>query len=316
MMQLVAEFTWSEVFSIEKTNKNTLLKKVIRIFSYYSLALSLKKKYKQYDLCLFIGEFRSSWMQLSATLTNPNNKYLLDDGDITISVQKKYLTNNKNHPFVFDGTIKSFAKSILYLPVLLQKKSKEKLRLFTAFNLTPIGNQVIEKNNYSFTINKYSSNKIKTNLVYYFGSKYSEAKLIGQEIEIDFLRKVFSCYVLENVRYIPHRDDSVEKLNAIRKLGATILEIDLPAEIYLLRSEIEPLVICGACTTVLSNAKKITPEIKIQSFLLPLHHIKDVNLREDIERSYENLAELKVDVIDTYKTNFIMAKLPLLTRSS
>ena len=292
-------FPWSDVTYVNRVYFNKNYHWITRAAKHYFISLSAKIKFKGVNTCIFIGEFRSYWMHLVTCTLNPDQRYLLDDGSISISIQKNYLSKNKSHPFEFALNIRNIAKLLIYHPILILNRNKT-WNLFTSFDTPPNQKQIIEINNYEHLKSNHNPSNFSEKFIYYFGSKYSESKIITFESEINFLKKIYQFHKTKNlpIKYIPHREDSRNKIDAIKNLGYLIEEIEVPAEIFILENSSRIEIISGAYTTVLNNAKKIFPEIEILSFILPIDKTLDKKIKSGIENSYENLRKLGINTIN------------------
>lgn len=300
ILKILNYYPWTEIHFIDTIKKrNSKIAHLVSIIKIYTLSLNLKFKFRNANSCIFAGDFRARWMHLVTNIINPNKKYLMDDGAISIHIQNNYLAKDINHPFPAPNSIYDILLLIIYLPSIISNK-KLKWNFFTSFDITPIAGQIIEKNSYEFISTKSKSYKNQKDIVYYFGSKYSESNIVSINEELNFLSKIYEHYSNRNLTsiYIPHRDDSENKINAIKIIGFEIMKIDVPAEIFILTSTEQPKIISGAYTTVLNNAKKIFPDMEIESFRLPIKKIFNEQLIDEIEGSYFNLQNLGVKIID------------------
>lgn len=260
---------------------------------------------------LFIGEFRSLWMRKIRSVISPKVTYLVDDGNITLQMQDIYFSKT-----MFDLTLvesmrtyglvakaKAFIKEVLLLQLKSKNMSKVPINLFTVFNILPVDGQIVKKNKFVYFRGlQKQSGIVEERKVYYFGSKYSEAGVLSQKDELSFLKSCFGFFLTKKIPvvYIPHRDDSDEKIGLISSYeGVEVKRLHMPAELYMLIAKRRPIFIAGAYSTALHNLPILYSFKVVYSFALPFHLIAS-RFRVEIMKSYKNLIEQGVEVIDFY----------------
>lgn len=303
--ELIWKYSWSEVLEFYIPCNGNVFLNLLRTLKFI---LSLKRvalRYRKRANKIFIGEFRSGWMHVFRSYLQSRETFLLDDGDITIIVQEFYFRNGKYIPFnlqwSFSSSFKDTVKFFYYLPFLpgLKYIQNEIINLFTIFDLDPLEGQSVIKNDLSLFRPKVLK-KSKEKVVYYLGSKYSEAGVLMMKDEVEFVKKITKYYKEKGVNfcYISHRDDSTEKLNEIQEVcDVNIRTLGLPIELYFLKSNTYPMYVAGAYSTALYSLNKILPECGISSFKLPSDRINE-KFRKDVELSYRKISENKIEVIN------------------
>ncbi len=201
-----------------------------------------------------IGDFRSK-IACNLFLANRSKERIyMDDGAATIVTQIDHIQNG------------------IYAPQLRSKRQ----RIFQSFydfffnfkyselscpNLYSFftGNNLLKKGQINYRTPKELINKDKIhNTCFFFGSKYSESGLMNLDNEISCLCQIKDYYHRNNINffYIPHRDESEDKLFKIKKLGINIKVLDVPAETYFENSEKIPDHISACWSTVVYSVGK------------------------------------------------------------
>lgn len=262
--------------------------------------LIIEKNFKNKISNLYIGEFRYPFMHLARVAVRANNVYLLDDGAASVKVINCYIDKNLNYPFDTlypKNKFKSLIFQLIYKRYLDIEVLSQKITVLSAFAQKESQNIKILnfKNIKSIWKSSYVYNR---NLVYFFGSKYSEAGIINYDYEITFLTGVKDFYFRRNqeVIYFAHRDESDDKLSFLNEdLGFIVVKPNLIAELYFFEIESLPIEFSGAYTSVLNNLRVIFPEISIRSFRIKSSEINNKH-RYAIEHIYEYYNDLDIPI--------------------
>lgn len=247
---------------------------------------------------LFIGEFRSQWMHYIRTATLPGKTILMDDGAATVTVKRNFLDKKNYFPTIVlnrKNFFKETFKNILYWRFLKRDALQSKIYLASAFfvsdSLYPI-----DFSNLKELLGKVANSTSKR--VLFFGSKYSEAKIISLKYELEFIRRVknyYSNYGCDFI-YCAHRDESKEKLEIIeREIDLRVLISDLPAEVLIIQNSNSIVEISSAYSSVLNNAKMIIPEVDVRAFHLNPEEIS-LRHRNDILLVYKHFEREGISV--------------------
>ena len=303
----VALFAWDLILEYPSADNGNKISRLSNEIKFIQRTASTQKNVNY----LFIGEFRSLWMRKIRSTISPRVTYLVDDGDITLTMQDIYFRENIFDVSLFESMrtsalaakAKAFVKEVLFLQLKSKDMTKVPINLFTVFNICPVDGQIVEKNKFfHFSGLQKQSRIVDEKRVFYFGSKYSEAGVLTKENELSFLMSSFSFFLTKKIPvvYIPHRDDSDEKIRLISSCeGVEIKSLHMPAELYMLITKTRPMFIAGAYTTVLNNLPLLCTFRGVYSFALPFHLIAS-RFRGEIMKSYMNLIDQGVEVIDFY----------------
>lgn len=309
LKKLIPLFSWDRIINLGKPKEGVLIKAVLGIWTLFFL----RRTFRNYAEKLFIGDFRFDWMSYARCAIRPARTILLDDGAATVTVHERYFQRGIYWPETNHKGLKGLVKKLLYTPYYDSHIASTPIDVFTCYNLRPSRSQVIIKNEYSLLKKKTLRSAVKNHQAFYLGSKYSEAKIMSLANELFFLKLCFEFYLRRNVNvsYIPHRDDSPEKLDAIKKLGVEIRHLGVPAEIYFSTTTEMPLYVGGAYTSALNNLKKMFEELLFHSFVLPpdlLHQ----NHQENVASAYNNVQRDGIELV--YIENYIQGRAPEKTR--
>ena len=268
----------------------------------FFLLKSLQRENKIYHR-VFIGEYRSFHMRKFFDVLNPQECYLLDDGNITISMVK-YISKQKDQYYF--GGIRGKIKELLYgMEALYLGLTKYKIRrdisVFTCFNIVDNNGVKVIKHNFEYFKSSSDSNFVH-DVVYFYGSNLKELG-ITYALEVHYLQYVIDYYNDINLElvYIPHRRDARDKLEMIKnRLNVKIKKNTYPAEIELILDKIQPRHICSFVSSVLITLPSIYDFESVISFFFPLDSISSEKYRTEL-----------IDIKEEYKKNIKIVEIPL-----
>ena len=201
---------------------------------------------KTYD-SIYVGDYRSKWMKFIYKL-NSNTIIFLDDGAATINF---YNAINK-------GIIKIDRPFSLLTSLGIESTDK--------VDVIAIKNTLIQKN------------KINNKIIF-IGMGLVEAGYMDEYDYILALEFVFNQFKGFEIEYIPHRIESINKLDLLMKnYPLKINEIDVSIEEYLLSLDECPEKLCSFYSTALINLANTISGPEIVSF-----NFNKSKLRVDIQ---------------------------------
>lgn len=267
IIDLVDDY-WEKVYIInKKTNKTDSL------MSFLTDIVFLSFKYRGKVNRYFFGEYRNPDMAIFGEIVKPHDKILLDDGSFTITAQKKYIQYG----------MQPFSKSIKGKFFNLISKGYRAPNLYSFFDLDRF--LVTGQVNY-FEALARKNICLKKGLVYFFGSKFTESGSMRAVDEMTVLSKVINFYAEFHLCYIPHRDESEGKIEAIEKLGYEIKELAGPAETYFDKIEAMPQIVISYYSTVLYSCFIRFKNVAITTVDVQSHLIRE-NDRINAKEVYE-----------------------------
>ena len=250
-------YEWEEIIDIEYSKSSSILK-------YINLVKYLKKYTYKY---LFIPK-----LEVVPKLVIPNVEkekvFLLDDGVMTISLYENNLKTNKLNKYDF--------KELRFMFFGMKIKIKDKINLFTYFDLEPINKIEIVKNNLTFLKKTYlEGTSVDDSTIYFLG--HPSSKYISDE---DYLKSVHNLIKTSNKKivYIPHRGESKEMKSIFHSIENTmfsVVDINMPVELYFLENKIHPSHIISYYSTALITLKIIYQECQVDFVTIDIS--KDIN---------------------------------------
>lgn len=303
-LTLLRDFSaWKEVIEIEASYSTRLSNLKLLFF-----LNKVKSKYANLDK-IFIGEYRS-WVQREyCNVLNPNECFVLDDGNMALELQKTYIPFGRY--FYFGATeqqqhFERFQHKILSKLLLRQKGSERKdFNLFTCFNLMPYSpKQTVIKHSFEYLKREAQQKDVLKNTVYFFGSNLSELDLMSKEEEKKLLKSILEYFKNRNINmvYLPHRRESSHKLDYIQNtLGIQLRYSKYPAEIEFVMMDKLPQYLASILSTALHTVSKIATFDEVIAFKMSYDKINEVYL-EDIATTYEEYHKT-MKVIDLNELN-------------
>ena len=242
---------------------------------------------------IFIGAYRSWYHRIFWDILAPKEKYVLDDGNITIELQKRYLPTGKYYDLSkgFKKGLKQVSFKLISLFFYTGKNDFHKnFHLFTCFDLAPYNKiQKVIKNKFSFIKNNSKKKYVDESKICFFGGNLSDLNLLSRDLELSLLEIVINYYKSKNKElvYIPHRREMVEKLELIRnKFNIDFITFSYPAEIEFLLMETHPYGIASFVSTALFTVSKMFDFGSVEAFYLPMDAIAEA-YRQDIISVYD-----------------------------
>lgn len=214
----IVEDHWQGEFFFH-TIRNSRTKYYFFILIIFKLYIKLRKFNINY---IFIGEFRSIWMQILRNILKSKNSWMVDDGMSTITIAN-YLNERRY------STIPLIYKFNNFL--------NQPINIYSLYENLNIKNNAItiRKNNLNFLKNLKKDQEYDQNNFYFFGQKLYEINTLTLDNEVNLLIEI-KQYVREhldlNMIYISHRGDSEEKLKILRDKKIKIIHPSLPSEIF------------------------------------------------------------------------------------
>lgn len=247
---LISLFKWDNIMNIEYSRSSSMLK-------YIALVKDLKQYSYNY---IFISK-----LEVVPKIVIPNvikkKVFLLDDGTLTLPIYEKHIKTNKLNRYDF--------KELRFLLFGLKIKIRDKINLFTYFDLEPVHGIEVIKNELTYLKDTYLKNATKDNNVIYFIGQATYG-IIGIDSYIGNLEKIMRKN--KKVIYIPHRAETEKaliRLSAIEGPLFTIKEIGIPIELYFLQNSIYPTSLISYYSTALTTLGIIYNECDVKAIQIP-----------------------------------------------
>lgn len=251
-------------------------KYVDTLFNLFTL-LRLRQRYKNKVRKYFYGEIRDLEMNVLGRMLEPDDMVLLDDGAFTIVAQLEFIKKSKL-PYN-----KDVGEAYLYNRFFNLDLNRLKVpNLFSSFYLDQ---HLIEGQVNYFRPQTKRDIKIQNNDIYYFGSKFSEAGILSLQDELKLIENICQRYADKKIFYIPHRDESSQKLDKIKALGAEIKALGKPAEMFFDETLSMPFLVASCYSTVLYSCYSRFNNVQLQSYDI-LQYISNPLIRQNVENVY------------------------------
>lgn len=242
MQNILNSYQWKEIIEIPYSKNSSFLQ-------YIKLVKYLKAHTYKY---IFTAKLEIVPKIVIANTTK-EKVFLLDDGTLTIDIYEKQIKLNKINKYDL--------KELRFLPFGLKIKIRDIINLFTYFDLKPIGNMEIFKNELIFLRTTHLENANKDDDVIYFLGQPAQ-RYVDDE---DYINSIFNLIKLHNKKifYIPHRGESAKIKDIFLSANNPMLEVlntNMPIELYFLENKIYPLHFIAYYTTALITLNFMYPK--------------------------------------------------------
>jgi hypothetical protein len=235
------------------------------IFDYIKIMMSTVRYLFTNVDNVFIGNYDSRFLNLIMKQFNRKKIILLDDGSKTISIQNKFVEKNKYYD------------------------------MFTMYDIEPILNQHIYKNDYNSIRSLCQSREKNNQDILFLGMKLSEIGIITEEYYLKLISKISRYYKDKNIIYIPHRGESNSKISLVKNYKNIVIKyIEYPVELYGLYEDTIPGKVVSFYSTALLTIKNI---YKIEAECLNFNYSKSM-YKDDIDSIYNYYIDY-LKVLDT-----------------
>lgn len=267
MKSLLETVKFDKVIHVEEAFRS-------KYFKYVKLIKDLKQQEYNY---IFVGELGISYKTIIAN-TEKKKVFLLDDGTATIEYYNKFIRHDKYNKYNF--------REIRFLFSGLKFKVKDKINLFTYFDLEPVHGIDVIRNDLSYLKSNYMKEaKRDDNVIYFIGQPVDGFMDIGfYRDSIEELIKRFNKRII----YVPHRSEGQEQQDTLSLIYSdlfTIKKPDMPLELYFLENNIYPTHIISYLSTALITLSIIYENCKVDFIKIPKSSINKKRI-ERIENCY------------------------------
>ncbi|TAL60203.1 MAG: hypothetical protein EPN85_07685 [Bacteroidetes bacterium] len=277
---------WKEIYFInedlEALKKHEENFKKRRLFAVFRKAASnfskIKKIVKQFERVdnLIVGYYLNLENLHVMNSVKFNKLYLLDDGVATIDINNRRKNNwsffkNQSWELYFKMAFKKYFLNY-------RIKHPPAACFFTIYDIKQGLNDQVIRHTYK-EVKKQIKGLSKTDEVFFLGGSYSEVhpEMLIETEYFDYLSKISNYFKPKHLIYVPHKDESSEKLERIKSdLNITVRVIELPIELFLLNQKEMPKTISGMTTSALPNCKEIFGE-EIEIVAIKINSEKVVN---------------------------------------
>jgi len=268
-------YKWDEIIDIEYSKHSSLLR-------YVELIKYLKNYIYKY---IFISKLEVVPKAIIANVKK-EKVFLLDDGGLTVTIYDKFIKTNKLNKYDF--------KELRFLFFGLKIKIRDKINLFTYFDLSPVNGIEIVKNKLTF-LNKNSKDiKKDANIIYFLGQPLSS--IMDDKTYRNSLESIIAKYK-KKVIYIPHRGETQDKIKYLSKLDTSMFSIQnigMPVELFFLDNKIYPYHIMSYYSTALTTLDLIFQDTIINYIKVPENSGNKIVFDKTLRRYYGLFDEDKI----------------------
>ncbi len=267
--KIASLYKWDKIIRV-----NSNLKKS-KYMEYVKLIKDLKNYKYNY---VFFGNFTSIYKIIISNIKK-ENLYLVDDGTATINIYKNILIENKVNKFSF--------KQLRFFIIGLKTKIKDKINLFTYFDLPYDKRFIIVKNDLNYFKSKLDINSNKENNIIFLGQPLTTSGFIEQ---IDYLNCMEAIKKMNNKKiiYIPHRFEKIsDKFKEFEDEDFEIMNIDVPVELYFINNNISPMHMMSFCTSATFVLEKMYGDLLFESIVIPKNRF--LKKQKEFEGCYNSL---------------------------
>ncbi|PMO41110.1 hypothetical protein BCT11_12775 [Vibrio sp. 10N.222.52.B12] len=261
----------------------------------YSFFFMIKMRRMPISKRFIIGDFRSKVACNFFLANRAKERVYMDDGAATIVTQLDYIQKGIYAPKLRSKRQKVFQRfyDFVFNFKYSELKCPNLYSFFAGEGLLRLGQKNLRKP--KPLIRKEKLN----NTCFFFGSKYSESRIMLLEDEIESLRQISEYYQHKNIDffYIPHRDESKEKLSIIRDLNIKIKDLGVPAETYFSSTKSIPSHIAACWSTVIYSIGKAYELESVISFDILSKMKKEGATRERAKTVYQFYQQSGIDII-------------------
>lgn len=236
---------------------------------------------------VFIGDYRVDYLRNFPNLVQCQNVYLIDDGNGSIRLFKTINEHQMNSVYNYPYGLRSYILKIIKKIFGVYATDRYIPKFFTVYDFQEPSVENVIRNRYSYLANMSKNSKI-VDEVFFIGTSLVEGQVMNYDAYNDYLGKICEYYANSHIVYIPHRNESADRIEHIRsRFGFEIRYFETCIEYALCTRGYVPSVIGSFYTAALENFQMIFGDrIRIQSFYFGTEHI-DPSRRDIIEEIYD-----------------------------
>ena len=309
--KIIDRSQWKEIYFInedveilkkheENLKKRRLLPVLKKVISNFNKIKEIIRKFNKIDN-LIVGYYLNLENIHVMNSVKFKKLYLLDDGIATIEINNR---RKMNMSFFKDQSRELYLKMAFKKYFLNYKiKHPPSVIFFTIYDIESRDSDTVIRHNYA-EVKKLIQGLDKTEEVFFLGAPYSEIhpEVLSETDYFNYLKGIVDYFKSNRLIYIPHKDESFEKLERIKTdLNITVKIIDLPIELFLLNQKEIPMTISGMATSALPNCKEIFGKgIEIVAIRISSEKIinkSTIPAVENIYNYFDKIADCKFKVV-------------------
>ena len=282
MDDLVGYHKWDEVIKVGFGDRRS------KFLIYVKLIKRLRKV--QYDH-VFVAGFTSAIYTILANLKK-NKLFIIDDGVGTIAAY--------NYTFAPNKPMRLRLKHVRFWLFGIRTKFKDRVNLFTYFNLKPLPHVSVEHNSLSWFKKEHTSGSTVDNAVYFLGLPHEDGENHQEYAKI--LDKFIQSQELK-VIYVPHRYEKIrESLKSVfNRFDVEVRQLGMPVEMYFLTNKIIPHTVAGVASSAFFTLAFLYPDTKYQS----IYHICNKSETREMKEINKHLSDIGVEILKFGDENYV-----------
>ena len=250
-----------------------------------------------------LGGFGQLRSQMLRNHLKPLRTIVIDDGTSTLQHLEHYYSRGKGMPDFMESIVSvRGARSWLKRQVaeLNAEVLSRPVELFTGFDIgaEQAGSVQIHRHRFEELKRRRADVELDPRAVWYFGSPLSERGILPLGMELEALQRVAGYYAESSLSfvYLTHRDDSAEKIEALRKQGVLVKTLDVPAEVHFATADKVAAHVASSVSTALFNVSCIIDGVSAEAF--PVTALVEESGRPAHERVTAQYRKLGIRVND------------------
>lgn len=296
MQELVQPADWSEHLSWEAGGGTDLLGLMKLSREARRLVRSARA-----DTIFVLGGFGQLRSQVLRNHLKPKRTIIIDDGTSTLRHLELCFSRGKSLPDFMERIIagrgpRSWFKQ--WAAGLDAKVLTSPVELFTGFDIRAeqAGSLKVHQHRFEELKRRRARIDLDPKSVWYFGSPLFERGILTLQSELSALRLIASHYARASLdfQYLAHRDDSAEKIDALRKQGVSVQTLDVPAEVHFATADKVAGHVASSVSTALYNVGCIVDGLESEAF--PVSALVDESGRWAHERVTEQYRRLGIKI--------------------
>ncbi|MBE0514846.1 polysialyltransferase family glycosyltransferase [Sulfurimonas sp.] len=268
-------YEWEEIIDIEYSKHSSLLK-------YIDLVKHLKMYAYKY---IFFPKLEVIPKIVIANVKK-EKVFLLDDGTMTIMIYENNIKTNKLNEYNF--------KEIRFLFFGLKIKIRDKINLFTYFDLPSVNGIEVIKNNLLYLKDDVKNGKKDDDTIFFLGQPLTN--IIDDATYRNSLESIIKKHNKKLI-YIPHRGETKEKIDYLSKLDNpyfSVKDIGMPAELFFLNNNIYPTHVMSYYSTALTTLDMIYDDCIINYIKVPENSKSKAAFDRNLRKYYEVFGSDKI----------------------
>jgi hypothetical protein len=218
---------------------------------------------------LALGNYLAHYMRHFANTAAPSALYLLDDGTDTLRINEARKRGPETRVASSVSKFRVFRNKIRNRYIDWNDNEAESITFFTSYDIEVKNGDGLIKNEYR-RLRSLTRSVVPANEVFFLGQPLVEDGYIQRGTYTNLLSKIQGCLGPKGFVYIPHRRESSENVESLRKdLELSIRRFEWPIEYQIFAKGDVPHVVASFFCSALDNCRLMCDSsLQIKSFYL------------------------------------------------